>query len=350
MSGQLEVTTTPYTHPILPLLADTNSGRVAVPQMTLPAHRFQWAEDIPATCEKLGMYQDLWTGTMGYGLQSVSPKFCLYIARQGFKWIALKQCWVDVEALFFSTAMAGNVLEPRYYTNLIAWKRQLGSSMFSRPPIIRFDWFHYGSMQPSGRRWFVGHLGSDRPSHKTQQPEQPWLVTIALTARIAGNFIPKMASLPRKFVSNPERPFPVETCNGFWISRLFPSHSNTPSDKLHSGFGWMAVSLPRTLLKNRAWDLWQRQGTVLRIIQRQPENNPKHGSFVCGRGFWLVLWFGEGHSSKDAILTSCFGNTCVAYTRRWMNQPLIYTNQWKPMRCKLTTDRKGLFIQIMGWW
>ena len=41
-AGQLEVTTTPYTHPILPLLADTNSGRVAVPSMTLPHQRFQW--------------------------------------------------------------------------------------------------------------------------------------------------------------------------------------------------------------------------------------------------------------------------------------------------------------------
>jgi alpha-amylase/alpha-mannosidase (GH57 family) len=40
-AGQLEVTTSPYTHPILPLLADTNSGRVAVPNMTLPEYRFQ---------------------------------------------------------------------------------------------------------------------------------------------------------------------------------------------------------------------------------------------------------------------------------------------------------------------
>ncbi len=32
--GQLEITTTPYTHPILPLLSDTHAGRVAVPNMT----------------------------------------------------------------------------------------------------------------------------------------------------------------------------------------------------------------------------------------------------------------------------------------------------------------------------
>jgi len=53
-----EVTTTP-THPILPLLADTNAGRVAVPNMTCLLHRFQWAEDIPRHLQKAwDLYQD----------------------------------------------------------------------------------------------------------------------------------------------------------------------------------------------------------------------------------------------------------------------------------------------------
>lgn len=36
-AGQLEVITSPYTHPKLPLLADTNSACVASPEMSLPA-------------------------------------------------------------------------------------------------------------------------------------------------------------------------------------------------------------------------------------------------------------------------------------------------------------------------
>ena len=64
-AGQLEVTTTPYTHPILPLLADTDAGRVAVPNMTLPQHRFQWPEDIARHLLKAwDLYQDqLWART-----------------------------------------------------------------------------------------------------------------------------------------------------------------------------------------------------------------------------------------------------------------------------------------------
>ena len=58
-AGKLEITTTPYTHPILPLLADTNSGRVAVPNMTLPKQRFQWEEDIPRHLRKAwNFYKD----------------------------------------------------------------------------------------------------------------------------------------------------------------------------------------------------------------------------------------------------------------------------------------------------
>ncbi len=90
-AGQLEVTTTPYTHPILPLLADTNSGRVAIPQMNLPEQRFQWAEDIPRHLEKAW---ELYTDRFGQeprGLwpseQSVSPEILPYIIKQGFKWI-----------------------------------------------------------------------------------------------------------------------------------------------------------------------------------------------------------------------------------------------------------------------
>ncbi len=90
-AGQLEVTTTPYTHPILPLLADTNSGRVAVHNMVLPQERFQWEEDIPRHLTKAWeMYRDrfdcdprgLWPSE-----QSVSPAILPYIAEKGFNWI-----------------------------------------------------------------------------------------------------------------------------------------------------------------------------------------------------------------------------------------------------------------------
>lgn len=90
-AGQLEVITSPYTHPKLPLLADTNSARVASPEVSLPQQRFQWAEDIPRHLRKAWeMYQQRF-GTTPRGLwpseQSVSPEILPDIAKQGFQCI-----------------------------------------------------------------------------------------------------------------------------------------------------------------------------------------------------------------------------------------------------------------------
>ena len=44
-SGQIEITFTPYAHPILPLLVDTNLAQIAVPDIKLPTIRFTHGDD-----------------------------------------------------------------------------------------------------------------------------------------------------------------------------------------------------------------------------------------------------------------------------------------------------------------
>ncbi len=44
-SGQIEISTTPFYHPILPLLCDTNSATEAMPHVTLPEKRFSFVRD-----------------------------------------------------------------------------------------------------------------------------------------------------------------------------------------------------------------------------------------------------------------------------------------------------------------
>jgi alpha-amylase/alpha-mannosidase (GH57 family) len=46
--GQIELSTSPYFHPILPLLANTDSARVAIPGVLLPTSRFAHPEDAVA--------------------------------------------------------------------------------------------------------------------------------------------------------------------------------------------------------------------------------------------------------------------------------------------------------------
>jgi alpha-amylase/alpha-mannosidase (GH57 family) len=61
-TGRLEVTTSPYFHPILPLLCDTDVAREASPGITLPSVRFSHPEDARAQMEMaVDYYSDLFS-------------------------------------------------------------------------------------------------------------------------------------------------------------------------------------------------------------------------------------------------------------------------------------------------
>ncbi len=91
-AGTIEITTSPYFHPIMPLLCDTESAREAEPHITLPGKRYQHPEDAHA---QLKMGIELHTETFGSppkGLWpsegSVSMDTLALIAKTGVEWIA----------------------------------------------------------------------------------------------------------------------------------------------------------------------------------------------------------------------------------------------------------------------
>ncbi|MGH2627116.1 MAG: hypothetical protein ACRDHY_10745, partial [Anaerolineales bacterium] len=89
--GQIEITTTPFAHPILPLLVDSNLARQAMPDADLPP-RFTHGEDAVAQVE-LGveMYQDHFAMAprgMWPAEGSVAPGIVSMIANAGIRWIA----------------------------------------------------------------------------------------------------------------------------------------------------------------------------------------------------------------------------------------------------------------------
>ncbi len=90
--GRIEVSTTPYYHPILPLLCDTNVAREAVPDIRLPMRRFAHAEDASAQLEKAAAFMQARMGRPVVGLWppegSVSEAILPLVARAGFTWLA----------------------------------------------------------------------------------------------------------------------------------------------------------------------------------------------------------------------------------------------------------------------
>jgi alpha-amylase/alpha-mannosidase (GH57 family) len=90
--GSIEISTSPYYHPILPLVCDTNQGGVSVPGLQLPQARFRHPEDAREQLKRgLDMHEKVF-GVRPVGVWpsegSVSEEALAIAAELGVKWMA----------------------------------------------------------------------------------------------------------------------------------------------------------------------------------------------------------------------------------------------------------------------
>jgi alpha-amylase/alpha-mannosidase (GH57 family)/DNA-dependent RNA polymerase auxiliary subunit epsilon len=90
--GQIEVTVSPFYHPILPLLCDTNSALEATPHMQLPKERFSYPQDADKQISDAAAYYEKCFGQKPKGMWpsegSVSAQAASIISKNGISWIA----------------------------------------------------------------------------------------------------------------------------------------------------------------------------------------------------------------------------------------------------------------------
>jgi alpha-amylase/alpha-mannosidase (GH57 family) len=341
-SGQLEVITTPYTHPIMPLLADTDAGRVAVPGMALPENRFQWAEDIPRHLRKAKeMYVDRF-GKAPRGLwpseQSVSPAVLPYISEAGFKWICTDEAILGwTKQHFFHRDAAGTVTEPQMLYRPYRLETPHGdlAIVFRDHRLSDLIGFTYSGMEPKqAAKDLIGQLQGISRSLKAQQSEeagtgleQPWLVTIALDGENCWEFYqddgkPFLEAL-YGLLSQTEEIKLVTVAE--YLDR-FPATATLPSEQLHSG-SWVDGSFTTWIgdpAKNRAWDLLTAaRQTLANHPEATEETNPEAWeALYAAEGSDWFWWFGEGHSSnQDAMFDQLFREHLVALYRA-LNEPV----------------------------
>ena len=243
-TGQIEVTTTPYTHPILPLLANTDAGRVAVPEMVLPESPFRWSEDIPRHLQKAwDLYKDRF-GRPPRGLwpseQSVSPEILPDIAQMGFQWLCSDEAvlgWTLKH--FFHRDEAGNLYEPELLYRPYRLETPFGdlSIVFRDHRLSDLIGFTYGAMDPrQAASDLIGHLEAIARSRQHQKTSHPWLVTIALDGENCWEFyakdgLPFLESLYERL--SRDEGIKLVTVSEFL--QQFPPSTTLPADQLHSG-------------------------------------------------------------------------------------------------------------------
>jgi len=325
-SGQLEVITSPYTHPILPLLADSNVGRVAVPNMNLPQKRFRWQEDIPRHLQKAWEIYEGCFGCEPRGLwpseQAVSPEILPYIAKQGFNWICSDEAvlgWTIKH--FFHRDASGNVEEPELLYQPYRLSTPAGdlSIVFRDHRLSDLIGFTYGAMEAKKAATdLVGHLEAiarclkHRQNDQVTTLEKPWLVTIALDGENCWEHYhldgkPFLENLYQSLSKHRE----IELVTVSEFLEKFPATETIPAPELHTG-SWVDGNLTTWVgdpAKNRAWNLL----TVARNFlanhpEATPETNPEAWeALYAAEGSDWFCWFGEGHSSNlDAIFDQLF--------------------------------------------
>lgn len=338
--GQLEVTTTPYTHPILPLLADTNAGRVAVPGMALPHQRFQWAEDIPRHLQKSwDMYLDRF-GCAPRGLwpseQSVSPEILPYISKQGFRWICSDEAvlgWTIRH--FFHRDGSGNVEQPELLYRPYRLETPHGdlSIVFRDHRLSDLIGFTYGAMEPKqASADLIGHLESIARSLRQHQHsggalEQPWLVTIALDGENCWEYYPQDGKpFLEALYQNLSEQSNLQLVTVSEFLDRFPTTATLPANQLHSG-SWVDGNFTTWIgdpAKNRAWDLLtEARQALAKHPEATEENNPDAWeALYAAEGSDWFWWFGEGHSSnQDAMFDQLFREHIAALYRA-LNEPI----------------------------
>ncbi len=93
--GKIEITTSPYYHPILPLLIDSSTARLSQPFVSLPQRMFLHRQDAEAQLQQGLKFAENKLGAKPKGLWpselSVSPQALELIAQQGIKWVVLDE-------------------------------------------------------------------------------------------------------------------------------------------------------------------------------------------------------------------------------------------------------------------
>ncbi|AFZ51621.1 alpha-amylase/alpha-mannosidase [Dactylococcopsis salina] len=318
-NGQLELITSPYTHPILPLLADTNITLIALPEITLPQHRFQWEEDIPRHLENAKAVYQSHFETQPQGIWpselAISPQILPHLADAGFKWFCSDEAilgWTLKH--FFHRNEQGTLYAPELLYRPYRLPTEHGdlAVVFRDHRLSDLIGFTYSKLSPkAAANDFIQHL--DAIGASLGEPiEQPWLVTIALDGencweQYQQDGKPFLEALYQRLSDHPG----LELVTVSEFIEQYPPTATLPSEQLHSG-SWVDGNLNTWIgdpIKNRAWDLLTAaRETLAQHPEATPENNPDaYEALYAAEGSDWFWWFGEGHSSnQDAIFDQLF--------------------------------------------
>lgn len=327
-SGVVEASTSPYHHPILPLLVNGAAGREALPSLPLPAVPFRRPEDADA---QLALGRETFARHFGFtpaGMWppegSLSDAALKAMARAGVSWTAS-----DEEVLLHSIGAAARRFGPGDKARTVFRPYRLAGGspvMYFRDRILsdRIGFSYATWPEKDAAQDFLKRLLAIREA----APEADLLVPVILDGENAWeaypeNGLPFLRALASALASEPR----VEVTTP---SRLLTRREPTPLASVVAG-SWVNGTLTTWIgapAKNRAWSLLGRArdelaGEIAEAPVRAPGDflSSAEGPsaslaalFAAEASDWF-WWFGEDHSSAyDPIFDALFrSHVATAY-------------------------------------
>lgn len=300
-SGVLSVTTSPYYHPILPLLADMDSARIAMPDTPLPSRRVPLVEDarehLRRAVEKITEVMGVRPKGLWPSEGSVSPEMLPLVKEAGFTWLAS-----DRDVLAASSRDHADADVDVYR----AWRLETRSgdlAMVFRDhrlsDLVGFD--YQGMAEPDAARDLVGRL---RHIARRRRGEET-LITLILDGENPWEYYPQGGvSFLRTLYAELSVAPDLETVH---ISGHLAAHPPQRTiHRLHSG-SWIHANFAIWIGHEedvRAWDyLFRVREDLVRIEDQEGDRIPaadRKSAWEClfvAEGSDWTWWYGDDHSS-----------------------------------------------------
>lgn len=320
LKGQIEVSTSPYYHPIMPLLMDSKSALIGSPDVRLPENNFKYIEDVKKQLVKsLDKFKDVF-GDKEYGIwpseHCISPETIDLMSKLGVKWtIADEGILSETIQKEFVRDFHGDLEYPYHLCKLyqVVKNDQKLNILFRNSVLSDLIGFEYGSLDSNVAANDLYERIKNIQDRLQNTPECHHIVTIALDGENCWesykddgktflNALYKLLSEDEsldittvsQFIEKVEPPTSLDTIHsGSWINRDFQLWIGDPT-------------------KNLAWDYLYntRQDLIKFIYEREyPElivDRAWEEIYIAQGSDWF-WWYGEPNDSgQDELFDKLF--------------------------------------------
>jgi alpha-amylase/alpha-mannosidase (GH57 family) len=312
--GQIEISTTPYYHPILPLLCDTDVAHVSNPHTPLPQPAFRYPDDAREQLVRAQKYHERVFGKPPAGLWpsegSVSDASLEIAMDLGFKWFATD------EGVLGRTRNEGFLRDPSGYPEngpdlYTPWKLERGGKsafgFFRDHYISDLVGFVYGRMGAAAaaedlyRR--IRAIGDREPSGRTAT------VSVILDGENAWEYYPEngrqfLREFYRRVQNDPE-------IRALTASEAVEANANAPVMRGIFPASWINANFDVWIGHRedvRSWDLLRDAREAYGRAARHASSNGKNSNVDLERALEAVLaaegsdwnwWYGPEHGSSN---------------------------------------------------